>query len=195
METVIGITGNIGSGKSTVAAVIQELGYPVFDSDRVGRELIATDKGVMEGIRVLFGEKVFENGIPNRSKIAEIAFGSDDKIRQLNALIHPLVASKFADWRDHNPSGVVFREAAIMIETGLYRDLNHIILVTCPEEIRVARVMARDRSDRQSVEARMARQMKEEEKRKFADMEIVNDGKHLVVPQVLECFRKLMINP
>lgn len=193
-EITIGLTGNIGAGKTTIAAVFQEFGVPVFDADKVGRWLLDTDQDIKDGLIKIFGKDILTDNLPDRKKIANLVFSDGSLLVELNKLIHPRVGEVFREWRQNQMAKVVIREAAILIESGTFRDLDKLIVVTCPENIRLKRVMERDQSNESEVRARMNKQMNEEEKVALADFVIINDGKTLVVPQVLDVLRKLKIN-
>lgn len=183
-QFVVGITGNIGAGKSTVSEVVREMGFPVFDSDQAGKELLLSDREIHRGIERIFGAEVFTDGIPDRKKIGEKVFVSEELLKKLNALMHPVIAENFRIWKENQMGEILFREAAVMIESGLHKDLDRLILVSCPEKTRLERVMKRDNSKQTDVLNRMRNQMSEDEKRRFADFEIVNDGQHLLLPQI-----------
>lgn len=187
----IGLTGNIGAGKSTVSKVFAAMGVPVFDADIHGRQILSTNLEVQKQIIALLGDEVYDGNQPNRALIASKVFKNDSLLKSLNAIVHPAVGKAYDAWLAHQKSDMVIREAAILIEAGTYKDLDYIVLVTCPEEERVRRVMKRDQISEEQVRERIRKQMPEEEKKKWAKFEIVNDGSHLVVPQVLEVYQKM----
>lgn len=190
----IGLTGNIGAGKSTVSKVFASLGVPVFDADVAGRQILSTNLEVQKQITALLGTEVYEGNQPNRALIASKVFQNDALLKALNAIVHPAVAQAYTSWLGQQKSDIVIREAAILIEAGAHKDLDYIVLVTCPEAERVQRVMKRDKISEEQVWERIRKQMPEEEKKKWAKVEIVNDGRHLVVPQVVEVFQKMKSN-
>jgi len=190
----IGLTGNIGAGKSTVSKVFATLGVPVFDADVAGRQILSTNLEVQKQITALLGTEVYEGNQPNRALIASKVFQNDALLKALNAIVHPAVAQAYTSWLGQQKSDIVIREAAILIEAGAHKDLDYNVLVTCPEAERVQRVMKRDKISEDQVWERIRKQMPEEEKKKWAPVEIVNDGRHLVVPQVVEVFRKMKSN-
>ena len=155
---VVGLTGGIGSGKSTIAKAFAALGIAVFNSDEQAKALIATDAQVKERIIAAFGEEAYQNGEYNRAYIAQIVFNNSEKLAILNGIVHPALAKYFKRWAKEQTSPYVLKEAAILFESGSYKDCDYIITVTAPEEVRIARVMARDHCTEAQVRARMAQQ-------------------------------------
>ena len=155
---VVGLTGGIGSGKSTIAKAFAALGIAVFNSDEQAKALIATDAQVKERIIAAFGEEAYHNGEYNRAYIAQIVFNNSEKLAILNGIVHPALAEYFKQWAKKQTSPYVLKEAAILFESGSYKDCDYIITVTAPEEVRIARVMARDHCTETQVRARMAQQ-------------------------------------
>ena len=155
---VVGLTGGIGSGKSTIAKAFAALGIAVFNSDEQAKALIATDTQVKERIIAAFGEEAYHNGEYNRAYIAQIVFNNSEKLAILNGIVHPTLAEYFKRWAKEQTSPYVLKEAAILFESGSYKDCDYIITVTAPEEVRIARVMARDHCTEAQVRARMAQQ-------------------------------------
>ena len=155
---VVGLTGGIGSGKSTIAKAFAALGIAVFNSDEQAKALIATDAQVKERIIAAFGEEAYQNGEYNRAYIAQIVFNNSEKLTILNGIVHPALAEYFKRWAKEQTSPYVLKEAAILFESGSYKDCDYIITVTAPEEVRIARVMARDHCTEAQVRARMAQQ-------------------------------------
>lgn len=190
----LGITGNIGSGKTTVCALFEALGVPVIYADRVSRQLLEDDPTVMEAVISLLGKESYRDGIPDRAFIAAQVFGSKTKLSGLNGIIHPRVHGSIQRWFAELPADTPYaiEEAALLIESGGFRLLDELILVTAPEELRIQRVMKRDLVAREQVEARINHQMKESEKRRYCDYIIKNDGEHLLLPQVLSIHQELL---
>ena len=155
---VVGLTGGIGSGKSTIAKAFAALGIAVFNSDEQAKALIATDAQVKKRIIAAFGEEAYHNGEYNRAYIAQIVFNNSEKLAILNGIVHPALAEYFKQWAKAQTSPYVLKEAAILFESGSYKDCDYIITVTAPEEVRIARVMARDHCTEAQVRARMAQQ-------------------------------------
>ncbi|HDP76251.1 MAG TPA: dephospho-CoA kinase [Bacteroidales bacterium] len=192
MSLRIGVTGGIGSGKSFVCRVIEVLGYPVFYSDYIAHTITDTDPQVKGQVMELFGSNIYTYGKLNRKEVAEMVFADNELLIKLNSIIHPAVARSFEQWCMQNSnSELVFKEAAILFETGIYHELHKTILVTAPEELRIKRVMERDGVSELEVRARMAKQMPEEEKKRLADFIIVNSSNQLILPQILSIVQTL----
>jgi len=188
----IGVTGGIGSGKSTVCNLFKCLEVPVFNADEIGRYLLAEDSAVIEGVKNIFGERIIANGKPDRKKIAGIVFSNPEKLTQLNSVIHPAVRKSFHEWTTQQNSVYVIYEAAILFETGLYKQLGSTILVTAPESLRIKRVMQRDGMDEAPIRDRMKNQWSDDEKKKIADFFIINDDINALLPQVMELHNTLL---
>ncbi|HTA27526.1 MAG TPA: dephospho-CoA kinase [Bacteroidia bacterium] len=188
----VGVTGGIGSGKSTVCRLFKCLEIPVFNADEAGRRLLAEDADVIKQVKHIFGETVIINGKPDRKKIGGIVFNNPEKLAQLNAVIHPAVRKSYIDWSSEQKSAYAIYEAAILFETGIYKQLDYTILVVAPEALRVKRVMQRDGIDEATVKARISNQWSDEEKKKLADFVLINDDSIPLLPQVMEIHNKLI---
>ncbi len=187
----VGLTGGIGSGKSFISKIIESFGYPVFDSDTVAKEIISTNKFVKTQLISFFGKDVFVNNQLNRSYLANIIFNDKKALEKVNQLIHPLVRKAFDDFALQQKSPIVFNEAAILFESGGAKELDKVILVTAPKELRVKRVMERDRVSEKEVLERMGKQWTDEEKIKFADFNIQNDGSKPLLVQIEKIIEEL----
>ena len=187
----IGITGGIGSGKSTVCRIFECLGIPVFSSDDEGRRLLSEDSIVVSEVKKLFGESVMKDGKPDRTKIAEAVFRKSSLLQKLNEIIHPAVRKGFEEWGKLKSSPYIINEAAILFETGSYKQLDKTILVVSPEILRIERTMKRKGMDEKNIRDRIKNQWKDEEKRKLADFVIMNDEKNMLIPQVLSIHNRL----
>ena len=190
-KKLIGITGGIGAGKTIVCSIIHAMGYPVFSSDKESKIILNTDPEVIKAITALFGNKAYTNGSLNRPYIAEKVFNDRQLLEQINAIAHPAVRKAFDQWASKQPTSIVFNEAAIIFETGGYKQFDANVLVTAPQATRLARVMTRDGISAEAVQQRMSKQWTDEEKRKLADFEIVNDGKMMLIPQVLQLIKDI----
>ena len=190
----IGLTGNIGSGKTTVAKVFELLGIPVFYADDEAKKVMVTDADLIEAIKHTFGaESYLEDGTLNRKHIAAIVFNNPAKLEKLNSLVHPAVFRAFEALESKAKNApYIIREAAILFESGSNKTCDKTIIVTAPLDTRIARVMLRDGISLQEVEKREARQISEEEKKKLADDIIINDDHQLVIPQVLALHSKYL---
>ncbi|WP_048746828.1 dephospho-CoA kinase [Capnocytophaga ochracea] len=171
---VVGLTGGIGSGKSTIAKEFAVLGIAVFNSDEQAKALIANNAQVKERIIAAFGEEAYQNGEYNRAYIAQIVFSNPEKLAILNDIVHPALAKYFKQWTKKQTSPYVLKEAAILFESGSYKDCDYIITVTAPEQLRIARVMARDHCTEAQVLARMAQQWTDEQRIALSNAVIEN---------------------
>lgn len=175
MTRIIGLTGGIGSGKSTVANYIASKGVPVYIADEEAKKLM-NSKQLLTKIQAIFEENIMtDSGNLDRKKIAEIVFNTPEKLTELNKIVHPAVKIHFDDWvKQHKNTPFIIKEAAILFETGGNLTCDKVILVTAPEELRIERAMKRDKVDRASVMKRIQNQWSEEEKIKRSDF-IVNN--------------------
>jgi dephospho-CoA kinase len=188
---IVGLTGGIGSGKSTVACLLVALGYPVYNSDDRARYLQENDSTLIAQTVELLGADVLENGRINRAKVAALVFTNSSLLQQLNAIVHPRVAKDFATWRSQQNAQILFKESAILVETGIYKQCEALVVVTAPEALRIARVVERDGVTEEQVRQRISKQMAESEKVKLADFVIGNNDRHLIIPQVLKMIEAL----
>jgi len=171
---VVGLTGGIGSGKSTVAKEFATLGIAVFNSDEQAKALIANNAQVKKRIMAAFGEEAYQNGEYNRAYIAQIVFNNSEKLAILNGIVHPVLAKYFKQWTKKQTSPYVLKEAAILFESGNYKDCDYIITVTAPEEVRIARVIARDHCTEAQVRARMSQQWSDAQRIALSNTAIEN---------------------
>lgn len=176
MTKIIGLTGGIGSGKTTIANHFMKSGVPVYIADDEARKIMQSDE-IIEEIKKTFGTAIFENGILNREKLAQIVFGDPEKLKLLNAIIHPAVKKHFRNWiLDHKNAPFIIYEAAILFESGSYKDCDKIITVTAPMESRIQRVIHRDNSSREQVLKRINAQWNDEKRIAKSDYVIENDS-------------------
>ena len=190
----IGLTGGMGSGKSTVASVFSALDVPVYDSDARAKQLYYVPE-VKKQLVDLLGTEAYraDDASLNKDWVAQQVFSDPDRLARLNALIHPLVAEDFSDWCSrHRACTYVLKEAAILIESGAHKGLDALIVVEADRSVRLQRISERDEMDIQQAEARMDQQMSDEERRSYADHIIVNDGRTDLIPQVLQVHRNLL---
>lgn len=190
----IGLTGNIGSGKTTVARVFELLDIPVFYADNEAKKVMVTDEILIESIKKTFGtQSYFDDGALNRKHIAGIVFNNEVDLQKLNALVHPAVFRAFDHWvAEIKIAPYVIKEAALLFESGSYKMCDRSLLISAPLENRIARVMQRDYVSKTEVESREARQFSEERKKQLANDVIVNDDRQLVIPQVLALHRQYL---
>lgn len=189
-----GITGGIGSGKTTVCKIFETLGIPVYYADDRAKWLMTHDEHLMSEIRNAFGADAYTpDGQLNRAYLSGVVFSDAEKLKQLNALVHPAVFNDGSAWHQAQTGApYTLREAALLYESGSYKAIDKMIVVTAPLALRIARVMERDNISEAAVRARIEKQWPEEEKIKRADYVIYNDGAQLLVPQVLKIHRALM---
>jgi len=188
---LVGITGGIGSGKSTVTKIFNVLGVPVFNSDIEAKIIVNTNEDVINQIQNEFGN-VYHQGRLDVVKMAELVFKDKNALERLNKIVHPKVAERFKKWvNKNNNNRILLKEAAILIESGAYKELDEIILVTAPIEERIKRVVKRDNISEEKVKERIAKQLTDTQKLKYANFNIINDGNQLVIPQVIKIYEKL----
>lgn len=173
---IIGITGGIGSGKTTVSNFIEEAGFPVYYSDLRAKNIVNDDKILQQKIKELLGEKSYdESGLYDRKYVADLVFGDDDLLFQLNSLIHPAVKIDFENWVHRQTKPYIFKETALLFELKLNESCYKSLLVTADDNTRLKRVMDRDNKTYREVETIMLMQMPEKDKLKFADYVIFNN--------------------
>lgn len=190
----VGITGGIGSGKTTVCKLFELLGIPVFYADTAGKELMVNNLGVKKAVVNLFGEAAyFPDASLNRKYIADIVFKDEQKLNALNAIIHPAVKDAFLIWSEKQKTPYVLKEAALLFESKSYLDNDYNILVSSPVELRIKRVMERDQTSREKVLERIEKQLPEDEKEKLADFFILNNEELHLIPQVLKIHQQLVL--
>jgi len=183
----IGITGGIGSGKSYVARIFGALGVPCYDADREAKRLMNSDLHIREALAEAFGPQVYgSDGLLDRTYLSSQVFRDCGKLDLLNSIVHPAVIRHAEDWAAAQSHPYSLKEAALLFESGSYRLLDRVILVSAPVEERIRRVMRRDSTSRAEVLRRIEKQMPEEQKAKLADFVIVNDGETPLLPQVLK---------
>jgi len=189
-----GITGGIGSGKTTVCKIFEVLGVPVYYADDRAKEIIDTDENIKAEIKKLLGDTVYHpDGKIDRKKVANIVFNFPELLEQYNAIVHPAVIDDANKWmRKHQNADYVIKEAALLFEANTYKDLDYIICVTAPTEKRIERIKQRDHLSDSEIQARMKNQWPEEEKVKLSDFVIYNNGDSPLIPQVMEINEKLL---
>jgi dephospho-CoA kinase len=188
----IGLTGNIGSGKTTVSDIFRGLGIPVFNADSESKRILS-DESILDIVRKIFGDKVVNQGkTVNTKALAKVVFDDPHALKMLNDLLHPLVLQAFLKWKNIQSSPYVIMEAAIIFESGIRYLFDKIIHVACPKEIAINRVVIRDHVDGDEVLHRMEFQMSDHEKGNCSDFIINNDGQHLLIPQVVFIHEKFL---
>lgn len=195
MAIRIGITGGIGSGKSVVSHLLEIMGVPVYISDAESKRLTVNDAFIRRELTALLGEGIYDGDELNKPMLASYIFGNPEHIRTVNGIIHPRVRDDFRQWVvRHAACPIVGMESAILIEAGFAGEVDAVVMVYAPEEVRIARAMLRDAASRELVERRVRSQMSDEEKCKQADFVIVNDGETPLIPQVLDLMTSLSKN-
>lgn len=193
MTKIIGLTGGIGSGKTTVARYIAAQGIPVYIADEEAKKVMNTPE-VRSLVAKTFGDSVIEKGVINRQKLAQLVFNAPEKLQELNNIIHPKVKQDFENWvQKHHNHPFVIKEAAILFESGSYQFCDKIITVTAPENVRIQRVMQRDNVTEDQVLARMQNQWKEDEKIALSDYVIQNvniEHTKIQVDNILKTLKK-----
>jgi len=192
----IGITGGIGSGKTTVCKIFELLHIPVYYADERAKQLMIEDKDLITRIQEVFGEAAYHtNGTLNRAHLAAEAFSDAEKLAQLNAIVHPAVAKDGAKWQTlQEKNGVLYtlKEAALLFESGSHQRLDKIITVFAPKILRIERVLQRDQTNKVAIEARMNKQMPEAEKLELTHFIINNNGEQLLLPQIINIHQTLI---
>lgn len=191
MGLKIGITGGIGVGKSVVTKIFKVLGIPTYDADKEAKDIMIKNDAVRDALISAFGSEVyFVDGSLNREWLGKRVFSNSVELKKLNAIVHPAVIQDADDWANSQTSTYSVKEAALLFESGSYKKLDINILVVSPLELRIKRVMERDRVDREEVLRRISKQMPEEEKEKLADYLIYNDDEHSLIDQVIDLHQK-----
>lgn len=190
----VGITGGIGSGKSTVCKIFEVLGVPVYYADERAKEILQTDAEIIKRVKDLFGEDVYDsNNVLDKKRVAFVVFHEPEFLAQYNKIIHPAVLLDSEKWMQrHLQYPYVIKEAALLFESGGNKQLDKVICVTAPEDLRIQRVMQRDNTTEEQVRSRMANQMSEEEKLEKSDFILYNDGSAPLIRQVLNIHEKLL---
>lgn len=188
----IGLTGGIGSGKTTVAQIFERLHIPVFYADDESKSILNTNLQLQHKLKAEFGEAVYQNNQLAREKLAAIVFNDKEKLNRLNALVHPAVAERFKTWCEEQKAPYILKEAAILFETNSYKSLDKTILITASKELRIARVMQRNHTSKEEVLARMAKQWHDDKKEALADFVIRNDEKESLIKQILSIHESII---
>ena len=189
----IGITGGIGSGKSIISKVFEGLGIPVFNADNVAKELMQRDVALKSALVKTFGPSTYnDHGELQRAYLAERVFSDPEQLRKLNAIVHPAAIQAAIEWAEKQTTPYSLKEAALLFESGSYRDLDATILVTAPLPLRISRVMQRDGLSHEQVFERVQRQWSDEQKLPLAQYIIYNDDLQPVLPQVWNIHQQLL---
>lgn len=188
----IGLTGGIGSGKSTIAKIFSTLGIPVYDADIAAKELMRLDPQIRAQLIARFGEEVYQQGALNRAYLAAIVFNDEAALKDLNDITHPATIQDAENWFKRQQAPYAIKEAALIFESGSEQFLDYVIGVWAPEQVRIQRVLARGGLTEAQIKSRMTRQMNEEAKMKRSHFIIDNGGTTPVIPQVIALHEKLL---
>ncbi|WP_312789406.1 dephospho-CoA kinase [Sphingobacterium sp.] len=188
----IGITGGIGSGKTFICQLFKALAVPVYNADDEAKKLMNTDLRIRESLIATFGEATYKDGMLDRAFLAQQIFSDKEKLELVNGIVHPIVIQAAKDWAEQQKARYSLKEAALLFESGSYKDLDYTILVTAPLSVRVQRVMERDGVTEEQVMERISKQLTDEEKIKMADFIIINDGITPLLPQVWSLHQKFL---
>ena len=188
----IGLTGGIGSGKTTIAQVFEKLGVPVFYADLEAKKCMESDMVLIKKLKATFGNKIYIDRKLQKDRLASIIFNDDSKLHTINRLVHPAVQRVFEDWCATQKNSYVLKEAAILFESGSDKDLDQIVCVSASDDLRKQRVMQRDGVTESQVLERISKQWEQSRKIELAHFHIVNDEKQLLIPQVLEVHSLLL---
>lgn len=193
MTKVIGLTGGIGSGKTTIANYFNEMGVPVYIADD-GAKRVMQSQDILEEVKAVFGNNIFDGEVLNRAKLAQIVFNDKEQLAKLNAIVHPGVKRDFEAWmQGYKNYDYVIYEAAILFESGRYKECDVIITVTAPEEIRIDRVIQRDKTTREQVLSRMKMQWNDEKRISKSNFVINNDNLKIAKEEVVKILKILNI--
>jgi dephospho-CoA kinase len=189
----VGITGGIGSGKTTVCKVFELLGIPVYYADDEAKHILDFNSNVKTSIVSFFGKEVLNtDGTMDRKKLASFVFNNKEKLEKLNSIVHPAVVGHFEDWvKQYSSRSYILKEAAILFESNANKSIDKVITVTAPVELKINRAMTRDKITKEQVEQRINNQMSDEEKIKRSQFVIYNDEQQLLIPQILAIHSQL----
>lgn len=187
----IGLTGGIGSGKTSIAQILAAMSYPVYYSDQRAKFLSDENPAIRNGLFDLFGDEAYIDGTLNRVFVSERIFSNPDLRLKVNEIIHPIVRKDFDDWAAEQTSSLIFNEAAILFETGAYQQFDAVLLVCAPEAVRIQRVMLRDHCSKASVEERIQSQWTDAQKRSLTKYCVENDGRQPILIQLEKILKEL----
>jgi dephospho-CoA kinase len=189
---IIGLTGGIGSGKTLISEIFKNLNIPVYNSDIEAKQLMNQNHIIKVKLIEKFGTNIYIKDVLNRKLLSSIIFENNKYLEYVNSVVHPEVKKHFSEWVNTKCSDYVIKETAILFESGAYTDTDLIITVTAPAEIRINRVMQRDDITRNEVLLRMKNQISDEERIEKSDLTIINDGKQLLLPQIINIHHNIL---
>ena len=192
---LIGITGGIGAGKSTVSTICKHLGFKVYNSDQRAKEIVSEDSTIKKKLISFFGNNIYKNGVLDRKFLSDKIFNDKSSLQQINSIIHPAVKKDFNSWVINNSNEkILFKESALLLESGAYKELDKIILIVSDKNLRVSRVLNRDQKrSKKEIESIIDKQIQEAEAIKYADIVIDNNHKKMLLPSVIKEIEKLIV--
>ena len=188
----IGLTGGIGVGKTFVSEIFQKMGYSVFLADLHAKKCIHESDDLRKEIKKKFGNEIYQKGVLQKNRLADIVFNDTKKLQELNNLVHPFVQKYFEAWCKNQQSKFVIKEAAILFESEAHKGLDGVICVSAPFQKRIERVMKRDNCTKEDVIKRIENQMPQEKKERLSDFVILNNDKKELLPQIISICKKLI---
>lgn len=192
---LIGITGGIGAGKSTVSTICKHLGFKVYNSDQRAKEIVFEDSTIKKKLISFFGNNIYKNGVLDRKFLSDKIFNDKSSLQQINSIIHPAVKKDFNCWVTNNSNEkILFKESALLLESGAYKELDKIILIVSDKNLRVSRVLNRDQNrSKKEIESIIDKQIDEVDAIKYADIVIDNNHKKMLLPSVIKEIEKLIV--
>ena len=192
---LIGITGGIGAGKSTVSTICKHLGFKVYISDQRAKEIVSEDSIIKKKLISFFGNNIYKNGVLDRKFLSDKIFNDKSSLEQINSIIHPAVKKDFNSWVINNSNEkILFKESALLLESGAYKELDKIILIVSDKNLRVSRVLNRDQKrSKKEIESIIDKQIDEVDAIKYADIVIDNNHKKMLLPSVIKEIEKLIV--
>ena len=192
---LIGITGGIGAGKSTVSTICKHLGFKVYNSDQRAKEIVSEDSIIKKKLISFFGNNIYKNGVLDRKFLSDKIFNDKSSLEQINSIIHPAVKKDFNCWVTNNSNEkILFKESALLLESGAYKELDKIILIVSDKNLRVSRVLNRDQNrSKKEIESIIDKQIDEVDAIKYADIVIDNNHKKMLLPSVIKEIEKLIV--
>ena len=188
----VGLTGGMGSGKTTVARIFEVMGIPIFYADAEAKKLMEQDPSLRDEIIKALGTESYNGSLPNRKYIAQKVFKDPEKLSILNSLIHPATITQALKWMDRQSAPFAIKEAAILFESNSHKKLDFVIGVQSPEDLRIARIKHRDNLTSEEIKARMSQQISQDDKMKLCNFVIINDERQSLIEQVLIVYKLLL---
>ena len=188
----LGITGGIGSGKTSVCRVFNVLGIPVFSADQEAREIMSAEKKIIKGINEIAGRNIYTGGNLDRMALASLIFNDQESLRRVNELVHPFVFDNFIRWAEEQTTPYVIMEAAILFESGAYKLVDRVATIVAPVEERISRVTFRNKLSRSQVMERIKNQLTDEERIRRSDYVINNSENEMIIPVILQIHEDLL---